>query len=84
MWYNSEVKALITIWSDDKIQEQLDGVVRNKAVFEKNADKMAEVGYTRDWFQCRQKIKNLKNEYKKIKDNNKQTNRKGAQRMEAF
>ena len=33
-WSNNEVKALIAIWSDDKIQEQLDGAVRNKAVFE--------------------------------------------------
>ena len=43
-WSNKEVKALIAIWSDDKIQEQLDGTVRNKAVFEKIAGKMVEMG----------------------------------------
>ena len=41
-WTNSEVKALITIWSDDNIQLQLDGAGRNKTVFEKVASKMAE------------------------------------------
>lgn len=67
------MKALIAIWSGDKIQEQLDGAVRNKAVFEKIAGKMVEMGHSRNWLQCRQKIKNLKNDYKKIKDNSKQT-----------
>ena len=72
-WTNSKVKALITIWSDDNIQLQLDGARRNKTVFEKVASKMAELGYERDWVQCRQKIKNMKTDYKKIKDNNRQT-----------
>lgn len=49
-WTNSEVKALITIWSDDNIQLQLDGARRNKTVFEKVAKKweMKETGYNAD------------------------------------
>lgn len=30
------------------------------------------MGDERDWVQCRQKIKNMKTDYKKIKDNNRQ------------
>lgn len=44
---------------------------------------MTEMGYTRDWLQCKQKIKNLKNEYKKIKDSNKQTG-KGCKEWKHF
>ena len=45
---------------------------------------MVQMGYSRDWLQCRQKIKNRKNDYKKIKDNNKQTNRKGRKERRYF
>ncbi len=35
-WSDLEVKALLAIWSDSKIQEELDGAVRNKQLYEKN------------------------------------------------
>ena len=44
---------------------------------------MAELGYERNWEQCRQKIKNLKTDYKKIKDNNRQTG-KGRKEWKHF
>ena len=58
-WADKEVKALLTIWGDSKIQEELDGAVRNKVVFERNAKKLQEQGYERDWKQCRAKVKTL-------------------------
>ena len=32
-WSDVEVKALITIWGERKVQEELDGAVRNKTIF---------------------------------------------------
>jgi len=69
-WSDAEITALISIWGDAKIQEQLDGATRNKTIFEDISKKMHESGYERDWQQCRAKIKNLKAEYKKVKDHN--------------
>ena len=68
-----EVRALIAIWGEDKIQEELDGAVRNQAIFDSIARKMQQKGYDRDWQQCRNKIKNLKKEYRLVKDNSGQT-----------
>ena len=67
-WADKEVKALLTIWGDTKIQEELDGAVRNKVVFERIAKKLQEQGYEHDWKQCRAKVKNLKTKYREIKD----------------
>ena len=74
-WSDNEVRALISIWGEDRIQEELDGAVRNQAIFNSIAKKMEEKGYDRDWQQRRNKIKNLKKEYRQIKDHNGQTGR---------
>ena len=72
-WSDLEVRALLAIWSDSRIQEELDGAVRNKSVYEKIAKKLQKQGHTRDWKQCRSKVKNLKTSYKEIKDHNNKT-----------
>ena len=46
-WLDEEVLALVSIWGDEKVQEELDGAVRNKAVFEKIVRKMAEMGFNK-------------------------------------
>ena len=69
------VKALIAIWGEGNVQEELDGAVRNKVVYVNIAKKMKEQGYDRDWQQCRTKIKNLKKDYRTTKDHNGQTGR---------
>lgn len=35
VWSDSEVKALLAVWSNSKIQQELDGAVRNKIIYEK-------------------------------------------------
>ncbi len=82
-WTDAEVRALIGFWVDFRIQAELDGAVRNKAIYEKIARKMAEAGFNRDWKQCRAKIKNLKNDYKNIKDSNNRSGQ-GCQVMQFF
>ena len=69
-WPTAEVTALISIWGERAIQSQLDGSLRNKEIYTKIAHKLSDLGYSRDWKQCRCKIKNLKTTYKKIKDHN--------------
>ena len=58
-WSDNEVRALISIWGEDNIQEELDGAVRNQVIFNNIATKMCERGYERDWQQCRTKIKKI-------------------------
>ena len=55
--------------------EELDGAVRNKVVFQEISRKLQNEGYSRDWEQCRTKIKNLKKEYRAVKDHNNETGR---------
>lgn len=66
-WTVPEVRALIGIWSDKSIQQQLEGTVRNKRIFEQIAAKLQKLGIERDWKQCRTKYKNLKHEYKIVR-----------------
>ncbi|KAM6361091.1 LOW QUALITY PROTEIN: bifunctional phosphoribosylaminoimidazole carboxylase/phosphoribosylaminoimidazole succinocarboxamide synthetase [Alca torda] len=66
-WTVNEVRALIRIWSDKTIQQQLEGTVRNKRIFEQVAARLQKFGIDRDWKQCRTKYKNLKHEYKSVK-----------------
>ena len=59
-WADKEIKALLTIWGDSKLQEELDGAVLNKVVFQRIAKMLREQGYERDWKQCRAKVKKKK------------------------
>ena len=72
-WTDSEIYKLIDIWGDQTIQEQLEGCRRNREVFEKISKLMHEAGYDRTGTQCREKIKKLKVDYRKVKDKNNQT-----------
>uniref|UniRef100_A0A8D0DKZ7 Phosphoribosylaminoimidazole carboxylase n=1 Tax=Salvator merianae TaxID=96440 RepID=A0A8D0DKZ7_SALMN len=67
-WTVNEVRALIRVWSDKNIQRQLEGTVRNKRIFEHVAARLQKFGIDRDWKQCRTKYKNLKHEYKSVKN----------------
>ncbi|XP_065452939.1 bifunctional phosphoribosylaminoimidazole carboxylase/phosphoribosylaminoimidazole succinocarboxamide synthetase isoform X7 [Chrysemys picta bellii] len=67
-WTVNEVRALIHIWSDKNIQQQLEVTVRNKRIFEQVAARLQKFGIERDWKQCRTKYKNLKHEYKSVKN----------------
>ena len=72
-WTDNEIYKLIDIWGDQTIQEQLEGCRRNREVFEKISKLMHEAGYDRTGTQCREKIKKLKVDYRKVKDKNNQT-----------
>ncbi|XP_060103348.1 bifunctional phosphoribosylaminoimidazole carboxylase/phosphoribosylaminoimidazole succinocarboxamide synthetase [Heteronotia binoei] len=71
-WCDNEVRALINIWSDEEIQQTLEGATRNKEIFEEIARRLMKVGIDRDWKQCRTKYKNLKYEYRALQKDNSQ------------
>ena len=75
VWTDTEVQALISVWSDSTVQNELDGAVRNKLVFQKVAQRLREKNVNRDWKQCRDKVKNLKTKYREVKDHNAETGR---------
>ncbi|XP_018421345.1 PREDICTED: uncharacterized protein LOC108794750 [Nanorana parkeri] len=66
-WTEPEVRALISIWSEESIKRQLQGTLRNKGLFMYIALRMRQLGIFRDWKQCRSKYKNLKYEYRALR-----------------
>lgn len=69
-WHQSEVHALLDIWADQEIQEQLAGRLHNMCVYDKISRKLKELGFNRTGEQCREKIKKLRRDYKTVVDNN--------------
>ena len=51
-WGEDEVKVLIAIWGDEKVQKELDGPKRKPMLHEKIAKNLQEHGYNRDAEQC--------------------------------
>lgn len=74
-WTDREVFRLIDCWSEEGIQEQLEGARRNKHVYDKLSRSLAEHDIEKTGEQCRTKVKKLRQEYKKIKDNHNLTGR---------
>ncbi|TSS11564.1 Zinc finger and SCAN domain-containing protein 29 [Bagarius yarrelli] len=75
-WQSKETKTLIGIWSEDELQRELDGTVRNQKVFQKISQRMWELGYNRSPDRCRVKIKKLKQDYRRLKEYNKRNGMK--------
>ena len=69
-WGEEEVKALLEIWGDERIQSKFDGAKRKQPLHEKIARELKARGYNRDAEQIKTKIKNLKSTYRSIKDHN--------------
>ena len=57
-WTADETKGLIGIWGEEEVQNALDGVVRNKTIYQKIAAARARLGNAKSWQQCRTKVRN--------------------------
>ena len=68
IWTKEETLKLIEVWGQETIQEQLQSCKRNQSIFVAVAREMREAGYDQTHQQCRDKIKKLKEEYRKEKD----------------
>ena len=43
-WSSEAMRVLIALWREKKVQEQLDSVARNKAIYEDIAERMKKAG----------------------------------------
>ena len=65
-WSNEATRALISLWGEANVQEKLNGVSRNRTIYEGIAEGMREAGHDYSWKQCRTKVKNLTQKYRKV------------------
>ena len=70
-WWFEETKLLIALWSEEAVQHELNTMHNKKLVWDKISQGIADEGYSRSAQQCRVKINNLKQKYRKIRDGNK-------------
>lgn len=70
-WTDQEIVELLQLWSDESVQIELESSLRNQRVFDRIANILREKGIYRTGDQCREKIKKMKLEYRRIKDNHK-------------
>ena len=66
-WTDDATRALLSLWSEHNIQDQLDGVKRNSHIYAKLASDLSEMGHEFTAKQCRTKVKNLTQSYRKVK-----------------
>uniref|UniRef100_A0A1X7UP62 Myb/SANT-like DNA-binding domain-containing protein n=1 Tax=Amphimedon queenslandica TaxID=400682 RepID=A0A1X7UP62_AMPQE len=67
-WTEVETCALIDVWGDADVQHQLDSVSRNRHIYEKISTDLNNLGYHKTWQQCKTKVKNLTQRYRKLRD----------------
>ncbi|XP_034718799.1 uncharacterized protein LOC117938369 isoform X3 [Etheostoma cragini] len=71
-WTDAEVQALLALYATEELQRDLEGSTRNIKIFGKISSDLAQMGVHHTVKQCREKVKKLKQDYKKIKDHNNQ------------
>ena len=65
-----EVKVLLEMWEDERIQSKFDGAKCKQPLHKKIARELKAKEYNRDVEQIKTKIRNLKSMYCSIKDHN--------------
>ena len=65
-WTAEMTRALVSVLGQANVQSELDGVVRNRTIFERISRELKEMGIHRTWQQCRTKVKNLTQKYRKV------------------
>ncbi|PIO41196.1 hypothetical protein AB205_0160050 [Aquarana catesbeiana] len=70
VWSSQELSTFLCIIGDSVIQSELDGSVRNEKVYKDISQWMSAEGFECTSGQCRAKLKKLKGQYKKFKDDN--------------
>ncbi|XP_034024409.1 zinc finger and SCAN domain-containing protein 29-like [Thalassophryne amazonica] len=77
LWTDEEVRAFLSIYADEEIQGDFESSTRKEKVYQKISKRLSELGINHNAKQCREKIKKMKQDYKKVKDHN---NRSGSDR----
>lgn len=68
VWTDDETTLLLEYWSNCEIQERLQRSTRNFKVYQDISAKLLKNGIRRTALQCREKIKKLKDKYRKMQD----------------
>ena len=68
-WSIEEMKTLISIWGEESIEGRLDSAHRNQHIFEQITHEISDKEYEKTWQQCRTKMKNLIQKYRKVRIN---------------
>ncbi|XP_050788733.1 zinc finger protein 141-like isoform X2 [Gopherus flavomarginatus] len=66
-WNTQELMDLIAVWGEESVLSELQSSRRNEKTFEKISNAMRERGHSRDSLQCRVKVKELRQAYRKTK-----------------
>ncbi|KAM9846054.1 uncharacterized protein ACBR49_011020 [Aulostomus maculatus] len=69
-WTEMETLALITLWGEDKLQQELRGSHRTSPIFSAISNKMAAQGFSRTPEQCQTRLKRLKSTFRQCYENN--------------
>ncbi|KAF5894586.1 zinc finger and SCAN domain-containing protein 29-like, partial [Clarias magur] len=69
-WTDEDVQALLNIYSEEKIQKEFESSARNARVYQQISARLEALGIRHSPQRCREKIKKMKQDYKKIKDHN--------------
>uniref|UniRef100_A0A8C6SJX6 Myb-like domain-containing protein n=1 Tax=Neogobius melanostomus TaxID=47308 RepID=A0A8C6SJX6_9GOBI len=70
-WFDAEVKALVSLYATKEMERDSEGQT-NSRIYEKISSDLANIGIHHSAKQCREKIKKLKQDYRKIKEHNNQ------------
>ena len=65
-WTFGATKALVSVWGQESVQNELDGVARNRTIYERISRELMAKGFEKTWQQCRTKVKNLTQKYRKV------------------
>lgn len=69
-WTDEDVQVLLNIYAEENIQKEFESSARNAKVYQKISARLGEMGIQHSPQRCREKIKKMKQDYKKIKDYN--------------
>ncbi|XP_065406457.1 myb/SANT-like DNA-binding domain-containing protein 2 [Chrysemys picta bellii] len=70
VWTQREIRDLLTIWGDESVLAELCSSKQNGKILEKVSKAMKDRGHNRDAQQCRVKIKELRQAYRKAREAN--------------
>lgn len=60
------MRALVQVWSDERVCRQLESSTRKRDIFVQISNRLMQQGIERDWKQCHTKYKNLKYLYRSL------------------
>ncbi|EMP25683.1 Zinc finger and SCAN domain-containing protein 20 [Chelonia mydas] len=70
VWSDGKVLDLISVWGEEAVQSHLRSSHRNYDTFGQISREMMQRGHDRDALQCRIKVKELQNAYRKAREAN--------------